>query len=1679
MDYEDFLEDFVRFMAQLEPDDLSRTAFLDELRKLGRSLAADDLAALSDPTFSFERSAGVAARPVDEQRLHHLRELAREMEPAAEPAYRVFKREVPLSQAIIAGSQPEWAVGATLERTIGPIASQDGRRFWFDLFPIIPLVPLYLPGEQDPALLFFVSSTSRPTGRGSAPVEGVISRFRQATYTLEAGSLWVRADLLAADAPPKSYIGLRIQSGQIVLSQPPQNIQGKLTIPHGATCSLSLQLSPSPETNASRPTNDAASAKLQLPRNFSFHFSQQERAIDVVGRSGWMLYGQQLTFEWDGQQHPRYDATLKGVLIALNSRSDELSAQTSRSPFAQVSGSAVIQQAAWLLPVAVIDVNQPTAAGGNGGLAVQGNSTLSLTWRGLRNGPVFLPQPWIVLFPGLLLIVDLQASNLYATQRFYLWQDADSPYRSSVEIQYADSFPLFYAANDQGAELVLAQVDAEAKLDRPVDAGGDALEIRSKNSLLFLSYTEAQQLVYLYDDNILADNLNPNPSSVGQLPEPIALALRNALFTTTPVNGFLLFAQLLDEEMVAAGNVLLVFGLYGLLPTLPDPYAANVGIFRRLTDRTPGRGGISMLLWCQIKWKKADEDNADTVETNFALLPVGSAAANLLASGQASDMSATGAPAARASSAAPFREQQWEQEWDRRFRRFYQEQFALLDVSTNADWMGVSMGWFDPQTVSDNDYVFYQVYGAQQAGDQTQNLFPLQVQGLDLTAEGRFVRAFTVPQISWEPLVNLTPPQVPGDPPSLFNFFPNDGGPTRLLNDNQERVPIAPLPKVEELLRYFNETPSGFTGALFTLAFGLKAFAEFTKNHAYLPDAGLKLNQENFRDDTLTGALQIQADAPERSTESPMFVGGTLQLNNIVLPNGTPTGASTLGSSVSEIFNNEFFTLTGGYGNRGVPLERIDFSGYGSSTFSHWENPEAAFAQTSQARFDVFIGRTAHEVIQVRSVIYPWGIRVVRTIVIFRAGSSYVYRFDTGWQAETPGLYDFSYRVKESPVAQPVLRPNPFEFHPGVVNGVFNVRNIIETAAIPQFERIWNKVNGDTYIDDAGVEQVVDNVTPAVFRNPTVKLQPVYFDADVEIEFIESGAVNGKVPSKGMLGYVQLSPAGQPIPDFLFRDLLREQFGSLGGLVDGLIDIGDTGQQMRITRVDVSESVNAAGNKPLFVSTARGSVVLPKDGAWSVVQYQHGSGEVSPLPDDATVPLIRQGVLGGASTAPLRLENPMELVRSSTPSSIFFGLLQSTGTQKAMFRKPRFEEGLQELLSEAPDFADAYRMLNSVGIFPNLQDAIPLDLGTYKTRIIEEGYKLLDEANPEKLFEKALPDGPWYIINEDFLKLYIEYDKRDKNGAKQSDGFINFGIDSAAQEMGNRWLSKLNNVGMVVDLGPLTRLMIIKGKFDAEKGAAPSFQGPELEFGDALQPVIDILQILLMLQGGDYADALAKGLEIAMSNSTDSWEYAFHARKEIPLVRFPPPAADSPTAPLKLECSLAVGVYFNEVFPLTDNPNQLIPSAGAFLEFYGRLSVMCVSVAAATIYATGSVDLRIAADIKTGPSLMMKFGFGAEINVGLPVIGTVSLLYMVGVEIILDSSKVVVAGFLLFRGRAEILGGIVTVTIFIEAKGMVERLPGPGVTNMIAQVTFGLHISVFLVINIKFTKSWQESRQIA
>jgi hypothetical protein len=282
--------------------------------------------------------------------------------------------------------------------------------------------------------------------------------------------------------------------------------------------------------------------------------------------------------------------------------------------------------------------------------------------------------------------------------------------------------------------------------------------------------------------------------------------------------------------------------------------------------------------------------------------------------------------------------------------------------------------------------------------------------------------------------------------------------------------------------------------------------------------------------------------------------------------------------------------------------------------------------------------------------------------------------------------------------------------------------------------------------------------------------------------------------------------------------------------------------------------------------------------------------------------------------------------------------------------------------------------------------------------------------------------------------------------------------------------------------------MTIKGNWDAKKGSEASFGGggigevprPQIEFAPELETVMDILEILQKLSGEDYAGAVGQGVKLAMSNKAGCWEYKFEASKEIPLLRFPPGILyNDPNMPLKLEAGLKLGAYFNSALQITTDTKQLLPSAGGFLGFFGRLSVMCVSLSVATIYAVGQANLDFGADTKTGPFLRMKFGFGAQIVVGLPVIANVSVMYIVGVEIYMDSKNLNVSAFLLFQGHAEILSGLISVTITIEAKGTVARNEPEKRTDLAAQVSFALEITVFWVIDITIDESWEERRQIA
>ena len=1768
-----------RISSSVEASTILQKQALQTLhQQLASSLIDEDIANVSGIQYSFQNAASFASQTSQGEAGQDFQtSIQQAIDNNAKPTHRVFVRDVPVRNVLLKTSVPSWAAGSAPDKTLGPFTSTDGRQLWYDFYPFEELIALYVEGNSSPVLLFHISTFRRffdnlPFIGGS-----------ETSYQIVGNTVWILSTVLSADAPANYYTGLQISGGTITLSEAPQNINNQLTVGAAATINVELQLNQLTDGNAD-PTSDwgkdARAATLSLPKQFNFYFSGNYSAvIQVVNDSSWDLYGSQASFVWN-EDAPSFDTLLQEIIIPLSCSEPQFSVENNLSSFNTFSGSADIEWSAWALTVAQIDITNPTTAAGIGALVIRCNKGISAEWTGMKNGAVILSNPYFQLGIGAITVLDVAAINPAGTQEFLLWKDVLNPHRSSIEAFYNTAFSFLFLSDAAGTEMIGAQTNTIAHIDRPVTVDAQPLFINTKNSTLLLFVSQTKKTVYLYDANILADNADV--TAIAYFPQPIAFALQNAVFKTTKTAGLVLFGNLADNfTNIDNGTLYLSFGVYAYLPILPDPYAANLGVLKQqfagVSDVYVNRNNqqVSMLLVCSIKWSPTENDLDNvSVAFSFAPLPQQAQATSVLTFDRRTNIAsqsqnflvqnktfiqhfeaaqnkaiASSSPSQTITTRAFQTEDtqgglpDYQSIWDDNYGLFANDAFALLDVSSHANQMGISFQLIGEHGagVASNHRTFYKPHDDTTT---TQDDFPVQILGMNVVAQHKNVKAFTLPQVSWEPVLNLTKPEPLGDPPLLFNYYPDDGGATRLFTNSVQLVPLAPIPVTHSLLHLYHHEEDNKMAVLFTLPFGLRAFAELDQiEKGQSQKATIHKNEPSF-DGKIIGGIQLKLSGGSVDTSrnvSNQFKGVTLQINNILNYAGTPTNASPLGYDVTTIFNGEFFDKGGG-----VPLTRFDLSGYGASIFSNWQDKGAEFATTSQALFEIFVGRTAHEVIQVKSLLYPWGIRVVKTITLFRTGSGYEYRYDSGWKAESDGKFDFTFTPKiadgSSTDAAPVV---PYHIHPGTIQGLYNIKNIV--AATDDIKPFTSTMDINNWYDfDAGNKTIFPNIAGS--KTVSVELDPVYFDANIDIENTIQGQVNNLVPSKKILGFVQLLPIGIPITPTAFANLLNYQNGSIGGAVNCIVDIGLNGQQLRVNRIDVNTSVDASNVSPVFVVAARGNAILPKEGSWSMVTHLANTGEVVPLPTGVTVPLIRIGelvlkdptdptsVLIFPTDGLLRIAAPTELLRLPNTNTINFGFLQSTNTQKVLFLTPAYQKLTDPtitgtLLSKTPPlFADAYRIMNSKGIFPNIGDAVTnygdvialagnfvsnaaTDAGIQVLEIMQinekdaegkaiaQGYKLLKQAE-----NFDMPDHDWPIVDTSFLKIYVQYKAAVRNGnaiPANPDGspdynnpanfdntasLLNFDVNSFASNAADNWKSKLNNISMAVDLGPFKQLVTIKGNFDAQNGSEAAYQGddsnpdfpsPQLQFSKELDVVMDILQILIDLQGGKYADALKKGLKIAMSNSADSWQYKFDASKEIPVVKFPIPdiVYDDPNTPLKLEAGLKLGVYFSETLKVTTDPSQLLPTAGAYIDFYGKMSVMCVSLSIATVYAVGTVDLKIAADTGVGPSLDVKFGFGAQIVIGLPVVGNVSILYMIGVEIYYDSKTLTLTAFLMYQGHADLLGGLVEITITIEAQGGISRSNDQ--TTCEAQVTFAIDISIFLVIDIDFSKSWSEQRQIA
>jgi hypothetical protein len=1303
----------------------------------------------------------------------------------APEGYDVSIRSVPFKTSTNPLATPAFAAGRRVERTIGPVRDSAGREIWIDLLLRERQMGVVRGAGADPLLL--------------VPVRG--PRRSGASIRLGTGSVWIQARLLAPAAPPGAYCGIRIKGGRLRLSAAATSSGGNLVIGAGDVATLEIETDPvAASTTAGAPGADGHAARSDPPATARFVFEPAGGRLDAADDAEMRALG--TTLKLVHRIAPAdVDPLINRVVLSFDLTPPTFVARRARSELFAVAGEAPIVGGGWALPLTIAAPASLGAAAGVGGLAAVLGPGLESSWRGLAGGPVPLEATVVLAESGRLALAGRRRSAPTATQTIDLWNETGAPGRASVvQLDFPAGGTTRLFSEGGTVDAVQLEGGVDATLDRPVRVDGSRFPLRSETGL-----TALWQLPTGFGALVAAD---VTATLQRYRSRPYPMALTNALLQLSGPTVFVATGTLLEPQQMARGVTFVLFGVRGIIPSLRDPYVTNVlpplrQYGRRLETRAGG--GAKGRLLAATTW-----ETPTSPVLSLTLLPVGGQP--LFATAAPSADPGTIAMTARSFVHQPDAEAE-DREVEVGLRQVFEraagptrEQLVLVDVSSNIDQLGVG-------------------FGAGRGADERTSAvvsdgLPIRIDGLDLSAPIRNLRVVLLPQFQWEPVINIPNPLVLDPYPDVLASA-DDGGPTVLGSASVTLVPIAPERVTKAMLSEFSSGPDGTrVAAKFTLPFGMKAAAVFQPFDGRVQRWSiLSLVRPATADARYVGGLQIAAEAfPERGpdAESPSFPGAAWQTRNGVDPgSGMPFGLSVLSAGfgnpgVEWTFNTE---MGPGRPASRVPITRVDFSGYGGSTFSSWANPNAV-SSTSQVRFDVIVARTAYEVIQIASILYPWAVPVVRTITLERRKEGAVVRFDSGWVATGPGLYDYP-DPDPNFIPPPPPEWTPIETHPGVVAGAWNVRRIRETG------------------------RILNRSLPSSAGPILVELLEVRFDADFDIEGAVQGRdANGRVTGRDQVGFVQRSPQGYPLmPEHLAA--MMEAEGPFGGALDCVVDIGGSGQLLSVKRVDVAPAPPPYSGPPQFGAAARGAVALPGDGQWSAVRHDLSAPEPQPVNAQSGVALVRAGTASGSAPVSewYRLSEPIDLLRENSPT-IEFGLVQGSDAHRVLFPRPRIRQGEQRWSSsEVPALAETYTLSLGVGIFPPrgqcLLGALPwgFDIGR-DGRFTLSPTPTMEFTAPPAVADRLLVDGAAF-------KIRTRYEDS-----------MSFTLDAGSPQS---WRVEGGPILTTMDLGPFTELLGVRHRFSSVPGAPPAFERPEMVYPPVLAPVVEILEFLAELLGVDQA----------------------------------------------------------------------------------------------------------------------------------------------------------------------------------------------------------------------------------
>jgi hypothetical protein len=1258
-------------------------------------------------------------------------------ESSAEPipqGSRLFlvRRETPLNLPILASEQDHPLAGQAPARTFGPFFDSLQKTIWFDEFIVGPTLQIGWAGRPDVTFVL--------------PATLVLPGTRRLQYS--DCSIWVAASALVHAAPAGAWAGWKVLRAALEFSAAGTVAGQKLTLPANATCQLTM--TPDDSEAAAPPPGpgaDAANATVVRPDNAELFFNASGVTTIRSASASVSVFGHAASLV-RLEDPPIWDEFLGRVLIPFLATPAALSAPIFKSALCGVAGEGSVTAGAWSPIPSRAAPDQLGDAGSGGSLLLTVAGGFQADSAEIQHGPLQLSRSYVYADRGTVGWFAPAAANLTSSAAIALWQHA------TLHVAFDEVFPFYFLSSRLGLDSVQCRATLAASLDQPRQADGSALPVRFPKTAVVFVQTLTGIAVFGSATDL-------------QQRGRTALALSNGLFTVTPALKFSFNLKLASPEQSASGNVELQLGIYQLLPTLPDPYAANFGPNFQ-ADAPRGR------LRLKISWTGDEPQLTFTVETGLT----DEGAPELVPQPLPTSLTDAGAEAMRRGFYSFVGSQGKRQ-------RSTPRSLRLLDVSTNSDQLGVNLS-------------FWQGAGG-----------TIQVAGVDLISLGGDVEVLMLPQVQWEPVRVIQNRKVGLLPEELAS--PDDGGPTLIGARTVRLVPIAPLPITTAVIDAYNRDAQP-TAAFFTLPFGIRALAALDPQQPFTghrPKLGLR--HLTF-DNAFTSATQVRLAASPaiwgiRARKDRLFVfqqrppllpGVAIQLAEssdlfhtpITFPDGTTQPAPY---SILNPLDSDFNATFSQGDDAQVPIESIDLSGFGASCFSSWAN-ESGGTGISNVKFEVLNGRTRYEVIRMRSKLIPCDAVVVRTITLERRASGAVYRWDSGWVPVTDGLFEW--------------QGSKVRFHTGAVQGFYNIREIRDTRGT---------------INVGGAE-----------------VEVVHFDADIAVDQVVRGATSGnRVPALNQLGFVQRIPlpfpagGGSPLsvlplnPDQL-RELL-EKYGPVGGNVDCMVNIGGSGQQMRVTEI-FSDVAPTDGPDVEFAVACYGSLVVPRNEQWSMCRSSFRDGDVVPVDARRGVPLVRRGGSGAIpASGPYRIAEPQDLL--TTDPSTVYGIQLTTSTNRLLFLRPEITPGISTITGVDPAvMADPYVLVGMGGPFPPLQRCLHLTPAGYKLDVRSDGYQWTTPAGGMSFNIPDLPSMSRFLLKSGSFDLRVDYVGK---------------LVQIAANSGAPWSINIPKIPAVLDVHtPDLGTDILKVVSDLYSPGALATDAPEILFGGALKTAADIITAL-------------------------------------------------------------------------------------------------------------------------------------------------------------------------------------------------------------------------------------------